>query len=287
MNSQSISISSSQQPLFGARATAMGDASASEAPDVMSMYSNPASLCYLENYGIAMSAIVDWNSQSLIHSVAVPIRFGPEQAIAIGFSGSHDGNRWVMPQLTVYALDLAVAQILTTSLSIGGDAQVRRASTTASALWTASGSVGTFYSPSADVSYGLVLNNIGWGVNYNSADPPMYLQYDKSPQKSLEISASYRFPISTREPVLRLCFASQRLSGDADLIYKAGVEARVVDDLTLRVGDVNSPPFNYINGGIGLAVGRFHIDYAIAPSQSSGRYHQVTICLPIGSGLGR
>jgi hypothetical protein len=279
-------ISSSQQPLFGARATSMANASASESPDVMSMYSNPASLSYIDNHSVAITAMVDWKYRSLTNLIAVPIRLNSGEILAFGFSGRYDGDRFTDPFFKMYGLDIAVAQLLSPSFSLGASAQMRLASTVNSSLLATIASIGTYYSPSRGVSYALVLNNLGWGVNYNSEDPPTYLAYDKSPQKSLEVSASYAFPLSTREPMFRLCVANEKLLGSNDLVYKAGAEIFVIKHLFLRLGVINIPSATYVNFGFGLLFDGMRIDYAAAPSISAGRYHQMTLFLPLEIGFG-
>ena len=277
---------SQSQPLntqpfgIGARATALGGAYISEGWDVSSMYWNPAALSFIHHRAISATVLVR-ESRSLQHFVALPIQISQDQIVAIGTVGSFTGQPWMQPYFTYYGTDIGLAQKLATTVSIGALVNVRYSSLSSTSLWAAAGSLGFFYSPTPAVSYGIVYNGLGWGINYNMTGSRRYLSYEKSLQRTLQVGATLRIPgNSLRRPDVSIAMASESFLGQNEFAYKAGIEILVVEFLTARIGIHREPDGIQTKGGFGIFTKFFQLDYAMSPSGTSGRFHEVSLAIP-------
>jgi len=265
---------------IGARATALGGAYISEGWDVTSMYWNPAALSFINHRSISGSIVLR-ESRSLQHFVTLPIQISQDQIVAVGTVGSLTGEPWMQPYFTYYGTDIAFAQKLATTVSIGALVNVRYSSLSNTSLWAAAGSLGFFYSPTPAVSYGIVYNGLGWGITYNTTGSTRHISYDKNLQRTLQVGATLRIPgNSFRRPDVTIAMASESFLGQSEFAYKAGVEVLLIESLAARIGIHREPDGLQTKGGFGVFTKFFQLDYAMSPSGTSGKFHELSISIP-------
>jgi len=256
-----------------------------DAYDVTSMYWNPSALAFLQNYSLVMNHSMNVSKGMMIESIASPFRIKKGEVISIGLIMHHRGyldhiSSTTEYKVVEYGYDLAYAQELLPTLAMGGRVDVRYGRGDLSNLWAISGSVGIFYSPSQEVSYGAALNDIGSSVEY-SYDGSTTLVHSMNLHRSLEVGATLRYPSEFKKPVLTLSIANEKLFTESGLIYKGGVEWLPTSALALRVGYVyrTDPAIGSTRYGLGIAAGRFKLDYATAPSHLTDRTYDVSLAI--------
>ncbi len=269
----------------GARANSLAESFMADAYDVTSMYWNPSALAFLQNYSLVMNHSMDLSRGMMIESIASPFRIKKGEVISLGLIMHHRGYLQSSPspsefRVVEYGYDLAYAQELLPTLAMGARVDVRYGRGDLSNLWSISGSVGLFYSPSQEVSYGAALNNIGSCIEY-SYDGSMTLLHSMNLHRSLEVGAAMRYPSEFKKPVLTLAIANEKIFTESGLIYKGGVEWFPTSSLALRVGYVyrTDPVIGSVRYGLGIALGRFKLDYATAPSHLTDRTYDVSLAI--------
>ncbi|HET6528793.1 MAG TPA: hypothetical protein VFG39_08605, partial [Balneolaceae bacterium] len=98
----------------------------------------------------------------------------------------------------------------------------------------------------------------------------------------LEIGATMRFPVDTREPYMAISLANEKRFGIDGIWYKGGIDARIWPFLSLRFGlmiqsetEVVAPRF-----GFGLISDVVELDYALSFNDDLyERFHQLTLTL--------
>jgi hypothetical protein len=249
------------------------------------MYWNPSALAFLQNYSLVMNHSMDVSRGMMIESIASPFRIKRGEVISLGLIMHHRGYLETLSspsefKVVEYGYDLAYAQELLPTLAMGGRVDVRYGRGDLSSLWSISGSVGIFYSPSQEVSYGAALNDVGSCIEY-SYDGTMTLLHSMNLHRSLEVGATMRYPSEFKKPVLTLAIANEKIFTQSGLIYKGGVEWLPTAALALRVGYVyqTDPALGSTRYGVGLAFGRFRLDYATAPSHLTDRTYDVSLSI--------
>ncbi len=264
----------------GARNVSLVNANLAEASDISVMYENPAPLAFLENRTALFNHSMGNGLSGMQENVALPLILDSPFAVALGLDVYHQGyvGNPEIPGLHLFEFgyDLAVASALTSTLSIGGTASLRRATMAGAqgALGT-SFSFGVDYAPTPDISYGLVYGGMGNDVSYVFDGAGRSVESNPL-QKTLEVGATMTYPssISLRPPVLVVSFANEKVFGTKGVIYKAGVEIRPVSSLELRFGYQAGPDAYAVGYGIGFLANPVSLQYAIYPVHGSGVLRQ-------------
>ena len=269
----------------GARASALAETFMADAYDVTSMYWNPSTLAFLQNYSLVMNHATDLSSGMMIESIASPFKINRGEVISVGLIIHHRGYLQSSPspsefRVVEYGYDLAYAQELLPTLAMGARVDVRYGRGDLSNLWAISASLGFFYSPSQEVSYGAALNDIGSCIQYSS-DGAMTLLQTMNLHRSLEVGATMRYPFEFKKPILTLAIANEKVFTETGLIYKGGVEWLPTPSLALRVGYIyrTDPALGSTRYGLGIVLGRFRLDYATAPSHLTDRTYDVSLAI--------
>lgn len=267
----------------GARIAAMGGASVSDAFDATSVSSNPATASFLRWNTVSVTTVFDGHGRTFDHAVALPsMTFLNVHTLSFGVSGSLYGDPWSRPILSDQGLDAAYAVRLYQTLSAGAMVNVRVAATTDASLLSASGSVGFLYAPTPGISYGLAMDGLGRGADFDPSRGGTPLRYDRDRQQRLRIGATFRYPSVYRAPYLIISMESQKLMGLSRTVYRAGISGMVYRGLWMRYGLIAGSPSTAGTVGAGYAAGRFAVDYASSVNETFARHHQVTVSYALG-----
>ena len=272
---------------FGAREEAFARAYTAEAIDVTSMYWNPAALSFLRTNAVSVSHIHDWEAQGYTEIVATPIVLSQGNTIGIGASVSHFGYVGTKPvggaQFSNFGLDLGYSVNVMPTLSIGTVLSLRYSSAAHTSLAAGWVSLGAFYYPSPDFSYGLAIHSAGTEMTYSVFPSGVRLERAPLEQKSVEIGATMRFPTRGTHPIVTMSMSNQRSFPDNTYRVMGGIEVAPFDFLALRIGYGGNPSSVAGHYGMGLSFKRFRLDYAISPSRSEVRYDTATLSYVFGS----
>lgn len=281
---QTVSQYFTQTSAIGARAEGLGGAYVSDPYDVSAMYWNPGALVYIQQPSVMLNHSMDVSNRLMTESAALPLRSTRQDMIAIGVTVNHRG--YVGGDFTgdfsliQYGYDIAYAREVIPTLSLGGRVGVQYGISESSNLWAAAASVGVFYSPSQEVSYGASFSGLGSVIRYEWDGYTATVGPTNAPH-SLQIGATMRFPAPIKESFLLVAIANEKIFGQDGLLYKGGVELFPVKYLALRVGYVFKPGASAARYGLGFRAGRFHIDYGISPSQESNQNYNFAVAFDL------
>jgi hypothetical protein len=266
----------------GARAAAMGDAFAAVADDASAVYWNPAGLTQLKSPEVtAMQNSGLVGTQYQVVAGALPVTNG---ALGISFYrmdyGSIDSfSASDTPEGSVSAGDLAAglsgAHRFTDALSAGATVkfvQEKIDGTSASAF---AGDAGLLWKQGR-FSIGAAVQHLGSAMKF--------VKESESLPTTLRADAAARV---TERLVVAAGVAKAR---DNDAEVHAGAEVLVGNVLSVRGGYAVVPgnTADYggmagVSGGIGLALGRFSLDYAIRPFGDLGLSHRISLTARFGA----
>ncbi len=285
VQAQIITLYSSRPAPVGARATALGEAYASESYDASSFYWNPASLVYLQRKGVVVNHLEQQAISGMNENLAIPFRLGSTDALAIGLTVNHVGyvgnTEGLDFRVIQYGYDLAYAREVIPTFSLGGGIGVRYASTSVSSLWGIGGYVGALYTPSPEVSYGVSYTGIGSGILFVSDRVTTSLRSENLPH-TLQAAVTMRFPPEAKQTFLTVAVANEKIFSQDGIRYKGGIEVYPVQAIGLRWGYIYQQ--NVVGAaryGVGLRTSRFQLDYAIAPSKLAERIYQLSLALTL------
>ncbi len=264
------------RPVNGAaRSASLAGAAAGEAYDVNTMYSNPAALSFYRHSSVIVSSMFGWTGQSFDNTVTLPpYHIDNEQVIAAGLAGSFYGEKWTQPYFAYNGIDIGYSIRLHHTLSIGTLVNFRYGNSSLSGLWATSGAIGGFYAPSPGISYGLVVDGIGVGVMYGNDGT---IKYQRNLDQSIRIGSSFRFPSLIRIPYITLSLESQKFTSKSQILYRGGIETYPSQFVSLRIGIIASSLSTAGTYGVGFNFDHVRIDYALSPSRSVDRFHQISI----------
>lgn len=261
--------------LSGARNAGLGDSDISFAHDVSSMYQNPASLVFLDNYSLMVNHAQIRNGIGMVENVAFPVLPKGSEMLSFGLQLYHLGYLqdpviYHNNHILEFGYDAAFAASITSTFSAGISAGLNYGKTDNSNSLAGMYSVGIDYSPSADISYAAVFSGLGTEIKYDKTDT-LFNTKDILLDKSLEIGASLSYPSSSslRRKFLVLSLANQKIFGYSGLYYKGGIEISPFDFLYLRFGYVAGPNVSGPRYGIGLHLGDFLIEFVLYTQQSN------------------
>jgi hypothetical protein len=270
----------------GARALAFAGAIEGDNPDASVMYGNPAALAFLENSSIILTHSLERSSDVMDENVALPLYLRRGEVVGVAASVNHVGHLYRSSRspfkVIQYGYDVAYSRRLTPTFSVGGVLNVRYARSSASRLWGLSSSLGFYYYPTPDVSYGVAVSGIGSGMKYIFDGTQTLLNAENIPRK-LIAGAVLRFPSHVNQkPVLQVSLSTEKNFDIKGLFYYGGFELLPVEFLALRVGYLGGPDrFQYASYGVGFYAGGWKLDVGMTPSHVAGQVYQVGISVPI------
>ncbi len=268
--------------VLGARSAALAEAFVSDAFDVNGMYWNMAGLTKLRNYSILLNNMQENSINGMSHGIAIPIRLKAGEVMAIGLSFIHTGyiRKDSPPELKLWQLgyDIGYAREILHPLSIGALVGVRFAKSDVSQLWSVRTSVSANYSPAENISYGLVLNSIGNGIDYSIDKGTTQLNRIKLAH-SLQAGITMRFPSDMKNHLFSFALANEKIFGKAGLRYKGGLEMNVTNILVLRGGYIVENNLRFVTIGVGIQTKIISIDYSISPQKVTNQEMYLSIAL--------
>lgn len=280
---QITSINSDRHYIVGARAAALGDAFVADDQDVSGMYHNPASLSFLRMHSVVLNVGAERigdNSYTMVENVVLPVQVNRLVCLGLGASFSHigktsEGDSGSGLNFKQYGIDVSVSYLVSRSLGIGASVNGKYGRTPVLDMGFITSSIGVFYMPELGLSYGLVLQGLGWEPEYTVVNGRS-LVARTTQDKSIQIGVGLRLPKTAPRPTLSLSYASQKLLNRKGVVYKGGFEMFVWDFLAFRVGYWFGPNSVAAKYGGGIFFDRFMMDYAISPSRLEPRFHQLT-----------
>ncbi|MDI6802815.1 MAG: hypothetical protein QME58_03080 [Bacteroidota bacterium] len=268
--------------VLGARSAALAEAFVSDAFDVNGMYWNMAGLTKLRNYSILFNHMQEKSINGMSQGIAIPISLKTGEVMAIGLSLIHTGyirkNSPTEFKLWQLCSDVGYAREILHSLSIGTLVGVRFAKSDVSQLWSVRTSVSANYSPAENISYGLVLNSIGNGIDY-SIDKGTTQLNRITLAHSLQAGITMKFPSDMKNQLFSFALANEKIFGKAGLRYKGGLEMNVTNFLVLRGGYIVENNLRFATIGVGIQTKIFSIDYSIFPQKVTNQEMYLSIAL--------
>lgn len=261
-----------------ARGEALGYSYVSETTEATGMYWNPAMLAFTPGMQAVVGAYHLWNYSQLSVYGAVPLRLFGRHTFGLGYTQTALGNEWTAPEFVARSFDLAYSFKFSEVFSIGTMVNLNYGQTSSSEFWTASVAVGLFYLPTSGLRYGFTFEGLGTGLDY--AQYRMYAIRNQT--KILRMGVSYTYPVFRKDKLVTMTIAGEKWYGIASLHYYMGLELTPFSFVAFRIGYASKPEasVDYSSGGrygIGIMTKYVHLDYAVSPSVSASRHHQMTL----------
>lgn len=281
---------------FDARSTALADATVADPLTISGIYSNPASIIFNSRHPrLAVHSLYNSSRNIFVENITSSVSLARDKKIALGVTIHHRGfmKSYFMPdnQLTFaqYDFNLAYAQALTPTLSMGINIKSMYGEAETNSAWTNNASLGLFYAPSASVSYGVVYRGTGYqnkelgsGMYFHQAgaDGNTTVFLTELPHR-LEVGTTLRFPYLDTYPDFVLSFSSEKLFEESGFIYRGGIEIYILKTIILRGGYFHSSPVEGMRFGGGLLFNSVTLNYSYAVNNldQSGESHQLTISM--------
>lgn len=278
--SQPVSVFHALPVATGARAVSFAEAYVADQTDVNMVYWNPAALAWLERSTLVINHSQQRTINALHENIVMPVRTRKGEAFAIGLTVDHVGyvgsGRYGIFRVMQYGYDFAYATEVVPSLSVGANVSVGYAHTNVSNLWLVSSRLGVFYTPSAEVSYGVAFGGIGSSFVYESDRTVTTLSKENLP-RTIQAGITMHFPPDLDKTRLTVSLANEKVFGRDGMTYKGGVEVVMFKFLALRGGYILEPQFGSARFGAGVRVTSFQLDYAISPSWNTTQLYYVTL----------
>jgi hypothetical protein len=272
----------------GARGTAFADAYSADASDVNSMYSNPASLCFLKTSSISVSHLHDWTYQTFQQNIAAPFQISQGIVAALGVNISTAGYLHPTPlvgdvRFSQYGLDLGYAMKISSTLSLGAVVGIRYGKAENSPLGSTWLTVGAFYSPTPALTYGAVFRGGGTGLSYVFEHGTTTVERQQRLPRTFELGAALSFPATSREPWVNLALASEKSFPDNENRIKGGCEVLPFKFCALRLGYGVGPKTVAARYGVGIKMSWLQLDYSISPSELEEQFDAISLSIHIGN----
>ena len=282
--SQQITTYESQTVKTGARSMALADGIVSDKYDVTSMYSNAATLAYIQNFAL----LFDHSEERSIHAsnenISIPFRLEKNQTIAVAASLRHVGyigqSKDDEFKTEEFGYDFAYAVEIARGVSIGGTLDLRYGKSSTSKLWALSGLVGFYYLPAENLSFGMAFRQIGNGIIYSSDQVNTSLSSVRLPG-SIDAGVAMRYPTIFRPLVMTLLASNEKIFRRDGIIYRGGGEFIFRQWLVGRIGYYfdSGQKTGSARYGIGLRVSRMNVDYSISPQAWSDELYRLSIAI--------
>ena len=255
----------------GGRPSAMGEAYAGLAEGANALAYNPAGVAGVESAEVtAMHA--EWLEGLRYEYVAFiyPTSWGTLGVDARAFTTGEMELRTnpVNPpeepegafSATDVAVDLSYARALATTFAAGVNAKLVSQKIYDSSAVGFAGDAGLYWAPLPGFSAGLAARNLGPDVAFEQESSPLPM--------TAEVGLAYRL----LERTVVASVAAEKPFRD-DFLYKGGVEYNPFSFVAGRVGYIyglDTGGYTGLTGGLGVNVGGFSFDFAVAPYGESG-----------------
>jgi len=186
-----------------------------------------------------------------------------------------------VPEHNLYQAEAAYAYSFSDVFSLGVLQGVTYTFNDAAWYLTYFADFGLVYAPAENISYGMVFRGLGREVNYEIKETGAPILRDKLKQQSLEIGATFRFPIEERT-FMSLSLANEKRFGESGVWYKGGLELLPYSIISLRGGVLfHIGKSRFIpRTGIGFNFNFGNLNYMIAPKNMDGEYfHQIGLTI--------
>jgi hypothetical protein len=262
------------EPLLSARDASLASAGVANAYDVNIMFSNPAGLTNLRKFFVVATHSQEKDINGRSESIAVPFRIGNNDVMAVGLVVNHTGyaKQNTRPEFRIiqYGYNIGYAKEIIPTLSLGSEIGVRYARSKASSVWAVRSSIGLYYSPSQEISYGIAYNGIGNGIGY-SFDGSSTLLFSKTPPHSLQAGLAMHFPSDVKETVFSCNVLNEKVFGTSGILYKGGLEYYIIRFFALRVGYIVDQDRKTATFGFGVRTEPAELDFSIAPAKKTNQ----------------
>lgn len=268
----------------GARAAALGDSYIAEATDAGDLFGNPATLAFLAEWSMFVSHSMERKDEMMSENLALAFPSGGVAGFGLGVSVAHTGYFKDSPRASVkmkvlqYLFDIGYAQKISNSLGVGANLGLRFAESGEFRLTELTPTLGFFYAPSPEISYGIVYSDQGSLLEF-TYDSSSATWKTEDLHQTLQIGITLRLHLWRKDPTLTMALANEKVFHVHGITYKGGVEFQPIALLAFRAAYFVAPDVIYPRFGVGLSFGRFRIDYAISPSRLSDRFHEMTAVL--------
>lgn len=274
---------------FGARATGLADACATEYQDVSGMYWNPATLAFLQSQAVMADILRQSDGRLSSEAVAFPVRLATFSSLGVGLMADQlvlDDSLGNPVSGHQYGLDIGSAVALAYTFSLGVRMRAEYAETSSSRTWAVAGAIGLLYAPSNDISYALVYTGLGTQVSYNPdfTSPSSITFGTPRLPRMLHMGITMRFPSSEVDRILTLALANEKVFGVSGITYKVGLEINTTSWLDLRTGLLITPAGTGVRYGLGAKFAGAAIDYAYAPGILTAGFHELTFSVAFDNG---
>lgn len=269
-----------------ARSVAMAESGIAD-PAVFSSFTiNPALLSFHPNkMNLYVSGFQNWQNNLTQFDITSPaltlaqhsglVRFSYFQPILGGINPLGD-NPQPEPDLSLYQMDVVYAFAISSVLSAGIQQTLSFGNNENAQYATYMVNSGLIYDPDGVVSYAIVLNGLGRSLKYEFIEDGTTILGSRSIPVSLQIGASFRFPMDDDHPYLTLSLANEKRFGEKGLWYNGGLEIKPISYVALRSGLMFQPDdLTYVpRYGIGFGRSWLQVDYGVSPNLfQNERYH--------------
>ncbi|WP_020404155.1 hypothetical protein [Gracilimonas tropica] len=275
-----------------ARSVSLAEANFADPASFASFTVNPAILGFTHSSrSIYMSGFQNWQNNLNQFDLSLPsvtlgrhsglLRFGYFYP-GLGDINPLGSSDQPEPDLALYQIEFTYAFFVRSNFSVGIAQTLSYGNNDDAQFTTYMVNAGLIYDPDGAISYAMVLNGIGRGLKYEFIEDGTTILGSRSIPVSLQIGASFRFPVDDDEPYLTLSFANEKRFGESGLWYKGGLEIKPASFLSLRSGLMFQPEdLTYVpRYGIGFETSFLEFDYALSPNEfQDERYHTIGITI--------
>ncbi|MCC5941159.1 MAG: hypothetical protein JJU37_06405 [Balneolaceae bacterium] len=278
---------------FDTRSLALGSATVSDLYGRASFGINPAlSGLYQNNFVLQANSNHIWNTNLIQHSLTLPTLSIDNHHFTVRVGMVNQGfeeldffgnSRLPEPDVKLYHAQAAYAYSITDVFSLGVLQSVTYSFNQDARYWTYFADIGILYAPAKNISYGMVFRGLGHESNYEIIETGVTTLGSNLMQQSLELGATFRFPIEERT-YMSISFANEKRFGESGIWYKGGLELMPNSILALRGGAIfHVGQSKFIpRAGIGLNFKYGSLNYMASPKNMDGEYfHQIGLTIQL------
>lgn len=264
----------------GARLSSLAGSFIADDYETGIMYFNPAGLTYLKNYMISINHFQESSINAYGEGIMLPLYIGSGEGIAFSLNTLNTGyfKKNNTPQLKFiqFAYNVAYSKEILNNLSLGGIFGLQYTKSNYNNLWTYRTSIGFYYVPTEEISYSILVGEIGTGIKYSLSDTETILRSVNLPN-GLQVGITMRHPINLIESLFSISLSSEKVFGEAGARYKTGFEIYPIRFISMRAGYFVSNTLKYATFGVGIKVLNFVLDAAYYPNKISNKEMYLTL----------
>lgn len=272
---------------FDTRTLSLGNATLADSFGKTTIGINPA-LSGILNNGREMqfNFYHNWNTNLMQHDLTLPSLIVDKHHITtrVGLTTSgydeinYLGSAQVPePDVEQYFAEVAYAYAFSNVFSMGVLQSVTYTFNDETDFLTYFADIGLVYTPSENISYGLVLRGIGRDSHYRINEADETILFHQRLGQTLDLGSTFRF-ITNDRTYLTVSLANEKRFGEDGIWYKGGIEYFPTPLISLRSGALFHIGENEFipRFGLGFDTGFFKLDYMVAPEDIRGEnFHQL------------